>query len=531
MHFARRPRNTRFSAARKWLPARLRRAAASPNNDPDHLEHPSEDAAALVQQEAAEAAEAAQAAEVAEQAAEDATQAAARATADLHARLDAFSFTEEELQRRRAIRERLAIQSGVVLKLGTMLMGAGAGSYRVKTSMARLATAIGIEKHQSQVSLTELTTTAYAAHTFRTELAEQRAVGVNADRIDELRRFVRDLRPGLLAEDAEAELDRIANKPHLYSRLQLALASGFGCAGFAFLNKGGWVECSVVLFAAFIGQYIRSRMLGKRFNHVATWMVCATVASSLYISAVMALMSAGLVDSTHQAGAVSAMLFLVPGFPLVTAILDLVRLDLIAGLTRGAYVLILMVSAGVAMWVVSSLFHWSVTPSAPPEIAPSLLIALNALATFIAAFCFALLFNSPWKVALTAATIGAVLNPVRIFAVTLGAPNQAMVGIACLLVGLVATAISAKTYFSRVTLSVPAVVIMIPGVPFYRAITALNMGQTVDAIASILEISFVILAIGVGLAISRMVTDRGWAFDSPTLPTTDLSPEMTTVVR
>lgn len=450
---------------------------------------------------------------------------------DVHERLNQLAFTEEELRERRAIRERLAIQSGVVLKLGTLLMGAGAGSYRVKTSMARLAAAIGIEKHQSQVSLTELTTTAYAAHTFRTELAEQRAVGVNADRIDQLRLFVRDLRPNMLAEDADRALDSIAARAHLYSRWQLALAAGLGCAGFGFLNKGGVVECSVVLLAAMIGQYLRSRLLGVRVNHVATWMLCALVACSIYIGAVAALNHAGLVDHTHQAGAVSAMLFLVPGFPLVTAILDLVRLDLVAGITRGAYVAILMVAAGVAMWLVTTVAHWSVVPSEVTPIEPTTLYLLNTVATFVAAFCFALLFNSPLKVALTAATIGALLNPLRILAVSQGAPNQLMVAITCLLVGLIASGISWKTYFSRVTLSVPAVVIMIPGVPFYRAITALNMGQTVNALSSILEITFVILAIGVGLALSRMFTDPGWAFDAPTLRTTDLDPDHVTVVR
>ena len=90
-----------------------------------------------------------------------------------------------------------------------------------------------------------------------------------------------------------------------------------------------------------------------------------------------------------------------------------------------------------------------------------------------------------------------------------------MVGLMSMLVGLFAALLSTKVRSSRVTLSVPAVVIMIPGVPFYRAITAVNQGETLTAFASIAEVSFVILAIGVGLAISRMLTDPGWTFDSP----------------
>ena len=450
---------------------------------------------------------------------------------DIHERLTQFALTESELAERRTVRERLALQSSVVMKLGVLLMGSGAGAYRVKTSMARLAAAVGIEKHQSQILLTEIATTAYAQGTFRTELAEQRTIGVNADRIDALRRFVRDLRPNMLVEEADAALDEIAAKPHLYSRFQLALASGFGCAAFAFLNRGGVTECLAVLIAAFTGQWVRSVLLAKRANHVATWILCATIASLIYIGVVSVAVYAGFVDNTHQAGAVSAILFLVPGFPLVTAILDLVRLDLVVGIVRGCYVMVLMISAGMAMWVVSLATDWQVQATAPPIIDPTILFGLNMVATLIAAFCFAMLFNSPIKVALTAGLIGAVLNPVRIFLVSEGYPNQLLVGITCLCVGLIATAISARTYFSRVTLSVPAVVIMIPGVPFYRAITALNAGKPLDALPSLLDISFVILAIGAGLAISRMLTDRGWAFDSPVLPTTDLDPSHAKVVR
>ena len=65
------------------------------------------------------------------------------------------------------------------------------------------------------------------------------------------------------------------------------------------------------------------------------------------------------------------------------------------------------------------------------------------------------------------------------------------------------------------TLSVPAVVIMIPGVPLYRSLTYLNNGQTLDALAQLFTVLFTIVAIGIGLAISRMLTDRAWLMEKP----------------
>ena len=70
--------------------------------------------------------------------------------------------------------------------------------------------------------------------------------------------------------------------------------------------------------------------------------------------------------------------------------------------------------------------------------------------------------------------------------------------------------VARRTRFSRVTLSVPAVVIMIPGVPLYRALTYLNNQQIDDALAALFTVMFTIVAIGMGLALSRMLTDKNW---------------------
>ena len=64
---------------------------------------------------------------------------------------------------------------------------------------------------------------------------------------------------------------------------------------------------------------------------------------------------------------------------------------------------------------------------------------------------------------------------------------------------------------------------MIPGVPFYRAISALN-NHSVDkggvdvgeAATNLFEVFFVITAIGVGLALARIITDHNWRHDVAT---------------
>ena len=420
--------------------------------------------------------------------------------------------SDEVLAQRMAAHDRLAHQSQVVLRLGQMLLSFGASAYRVKKSMADVARAVGISEHRAQVTYTEIITTAYANGTFRTELAEQRLMGVNADKIDRINNYIASINgKSVRVEDVSDELDKIAKVPGLYDWFSNALASGLACAAFAFLNGGGWVECSAVAVASFFGQALRRQMLVRHMNHFGVWMACGALAAMIYILLVAPAQQFMGIESTHQAGFISALLFLVPGFPLVTGLIDLVRQDFQGGLGRLVYVAMLVASAGVAVWAISAIFGWSVTPEYGVALVPWLHYLLRFLTSFVAAYGFAMLFNSPQRVCAAAALIGAVINTARIaLNLELKVPAPAAVGLAALAAGLLAVFVARRTRFSRVTLSVPAVVIMIPGVPLYRSLTYLNNQQIDDALGALFTVMFTIVAIGMGLALSRMLTDKNW---------------------
>lgn len=418
----------------------------------------------------------------------------------------------------RALRDRLAAQSGVVTRLGRTLLAAGASAYLVKFSMARLANAVGIEAQHSQVTFSEIVTSVYAHGTFRTESHEQRAFGANAARLDDLRGFVRSLKPGMLVEDAEKALDEICARKPPYSGVVNCLAAGIACAGFCFLNRGGVVECSVVAIAALCGQILRRMMLKRKANHFGVWMLCGLMASFIYMGISQALLLSGLLEVAHPQGIISAVLFLVPGFPLVTAILDLVRMDFLAGMSRMTYVVMLVISAGISVWMIATMFNWHIDPPSSFPVDGPALYLLQFVCSLIASFGFAVLFSIRPQVAICAALVAGGANVGRLFFVSEGMLPQAAVGLAALTIGIVAHFISLASgfKFSRTSLTVPAVVIMIPGVPLYAAITHLSNGEITQATEALTQVFFVILSIGVGLAISRMLTDPGWRIDRDT---------------
>ncbi|WP_255303662.1 threonine/serine exporter ThrE family protein [Georgenia sp. 311] len=411
------------------------------------------------------------------------------------------------------VTQSLVRRSAAVLRLGSLLLGAGAGSYRVKDSMRRAAEALDLHEHRAQVTLTEITTTARDGDHVRTEVIEQRDVGVNADRIDAIAGVVERLGPRTDVAALESALDDVERAPRHYGPVASVLAVALACAAFAFLNNGGPIVCSAVLLAAGLGQTVRRRLQHARLNKFAVTALAAAVSSTLYVGVVLGLESLDFADTSHEAGLVSAVLYLVPGFPLVTAVLDFVRMDLSAGLTRLAYVTVTLLSAGMSVWAVSWLAGLELDGPASAVLDGPLLLVMRVVASAVAAAGFAMLFNSSPKAVAVAALIGGIANPARIYLVESGVAPQAASLVAACVVGLLAALAASRGRPSRVTLSVPAVVIMVPGVMVYRSLVHLNEGEVSAALANGVEASFVIMGIGVGLAVSRMLTDRNWAFE------------------
>lgn len=410
--------------------------------------------------------------------------------------------------------------SRAVVRTGTLLLAAGTGSYRVKIAMSQVGQALAMSQVQALVTVNEITATCHRGEIYRTEIAQTPTIGVNSDRIKRLQNFCAGLEPSTLdiapaeldrrLDAIEAELDRVERLPLLYGDLPNALFAAIACAAFAFLNNGGPIEMGIVFLGAGLGQLTRRLMLHKGFNQLAVTMLAAAVASVVYLGVAHLLFDFGAVDSLHESGYISAVLFLVPGFPLISSALDLSRLDFSAGTSRLAYALMIMTSAALSVWAVSALLGLDPVPAGPPELPGALILLFRLAASALGVWGFAMIFNSPMRIALWAALIGMVANVVRLGLVDASVLPQAAAFAAGLTVGVLANLIAPRVSVPRLTLSVPAVVIMVPGAAGYRAVFYLNSGNTLDALAYGVEAVFVVISIAIGLTIARSFTDMSW---------------------
>ena len=123
------------------------------------------------------------------------------------------------------------------------------------------------------------------------------------------------------------------------------------------------------------------------------------------------------------------------------------------------------------------------------------------------------MFNSPVKIAATAAAIGAVSNTLRLELVDLSTCPPAIAAfLGALTAGLLASLLKAYVGYPRVSITVPSIVIMVPGLYLYKAIYNLGIMSLSDAAVWMTSALLIIAALPLGLIFARIVTDKTFRY-------------------
>lgn len=407
----------------------------------------------------------------------------------------------------------------VVLRVGATMLASGTGARRVSETMRQVAQALDLDSIRARISLTDIVLTVERRGITRTQTAQVPSPGVNADQIAALQEFARALPTHVTVAEVQDGLDGILRRPKRWPVWAAPLGAGAACAAFADLNHARPVEIGAVFIAAALGQLVRRALHRRHLNQLALAFLSAVVAAGIFVGLTWVGHRLGMSSAPAQdAGLIASVLFLVPGFPLMTAALDLARLDLDAGIARFTYAALLTFAAGFGVWSVAQFTGPHVTAAAYPDAPTVGAVLLQALASFIGVYGFAVIFNSPPMVALVSGLIASLANPVRLELATLGLATQNAAALGTLLIGLLAWLAGRYLHLPRIILSVPSVVIMIPGMDAFRALVAFNEGQILDALHSALTGTVTVLGMAVGLVAARMLTDAQWSFSTPNPP-------------
>lgn len=340
--------------------------------------------------------------------------------------------------------------------------------------------------------------------------------GVNTSKLNRLEKFIRNYEKEgkhISGEQLHQLLDEIEKIHGLYSPAALGMAAALACGGFTFLLGGGPIEMLCAFIGAGVGNYVRCKLTKHHFTLFlcvvsSVSLACFTYAGFLKLAEIL-----WGISVQHEAGYICAMLFIIPGFPFITSGIDLAKLDMRSGMERFAYAILVILVATMAAWIMALILHLQPVDFPKICLTSEEQVIFRLLASFCGVFGFSIMFNSPPGLAAVAAGIGAVANTLRLEFVDLtGMPPAVAAFIGALTAGILASLIKNRAGYPRISVTVPSIVIMVPGLYLYRGFYNLGMMSLSVSASWFASAMLIVMALPLGLIFARILTDRSFRY-------------------
>ncbi len=412
-----------------------------------------------------------------------------------------------------AINASLKEKATLVGRVGLMMLSVGTGAWRVRASMNKIARALKVVCN-ADIGLLSIEYTCVENGDTYTNAVSLSTTGINTDKLNALEEFADGF-----AERADRYsvlqfhriLDKFAEMPANYKAWNLALASALACCGFTFLLGGGIVEMIFAFLGAGVGQFVRKKLIERHITLLGNVTAAVAAACCSYVVLIKLAENFLGVSAVHQAGYICSMLFIIPGFPLITGGIDLAKLDLRSGLERITYALLIITMATLTGWLTAYLFNFSPSEFQELDIDPVLKVFFRLVTSFCGVYGFSFLYNSKRKMAFTAGLIGMIANTLRLELIDYtNIPVAAAAFIGAMSAGLMASAMKAKIGYPRITLTVPSIVIMVPGMFMYKGIYYIGLNDISTGGLWLSKAFLIVAALPLGLIFARIFTDNNF---------------------
>ena len=432
-----------------------------------------------------------------------------------HMDISWHEYTDEDGANVPVTQASLTEKASIIGRVGIMLLSCGTGAWRVRSSMNTLAEIMGITC-TADIGLMSIEYTCFDGQDGFSQSLCLTNTGVNTSKLNRLEHFIQEFEvdgKDMSGEELHVLLDNIEKIHGLYSPIALGFAAALACGGFTFLLGGGPIE----MFCAFIGAGIGNFLRCKLSKHHFTLFLCIVSSVSLACLVYAGLLKIGEmlfgISIQHEAGYICAMLFIIPGFPFITSGIDLAKLDMRSGTERLMYALIVILVATMAAWLMALILHLQPVDFLKISLPAGAWILLRLITSFCGVFGFSIMFNSPVRLAATAAGIGAIANTLRLEMVDITAiPPAGAAFVGALTAGILASLIKSKVGYPRISLTVPSIVIMVPGMYLYRGFYNLGIMSLGSAASWFASAILIIAALPLGLIFARILTDKTFRY-------------------
>ncbi len=234
------------------------------------------------------------------------------------------------------------------LDIGTFLLSSGAHSGRVRTNLERIVNSWGMDIHLQPYFRGLLVSVRYKDDP-ENVYTSYRSSPPHVVRLANLTHISRlswkIAHEHLSLEEAQNLLQQIKTKAS-YPVWMVAIAIGISCSGLCLFSDGDWLNAVVTFFAALTGYFIQVSMIRLRFNPMLA--ITSAAFTTTLITGGGALLNLGLYPETAMA---TAVLYLVPGVPLINVVIDLIEGYLTSSVNRALFAGFILLSIAAGMTI------------------------------------------------------------------------------------------------------------------------------------------------------------------------------------
>ena len=216
----------------------------------------------------------------------------------------------------------------ICVQTALLLLQHGAESAVVVQMAQRLGVPLGIESVECALTANAVLLTTLSKQHCITTIRKNVDKGINMQIVTDVQRIVIAVERRLYdLSMAQTKLDKL--KPLRYNRYLVVFMIGLSCASFAHLSGGDMTICIITFIASAIAMFVRQEISKRHYNPLIVFAITAFVAS--LISGMSLKYSLG--NDPHITLA-SSVLLLVPGFPLINSLADILKGYVNMGLGR-----------------------------------------------------------------------------------------------------------------------------------------------------------------------------------------------------
>lgn len=239
----------------------------------------------------------------------------------------------------------------ICVQTALLLLQHGAESAVVVQMAQRLGVALGIESVECALTANAVLLTTLSKQHCITTIRKNVDKGINMQIVTDVQRIVIAVERRLYdLSMAQTKLDKL--KPLRYNRYLVVFMIGLSCASFAHLSGGDALISLITFIAASVAMFVRQELSKRHYNPVIVFAVTSFVASLL----------AGVslkyqLGNDPQIALASSVLLLVPGFPLINSLADILKGYVNMGIGRWAIATILTFGACLGIVFALSLLN------------------------------------------------------------------------------------------------------------------------------------------------------------------------------